>query len=186
MKRDYSKINGVSCQKEKNSVNLSPVVVRIYSEIIGNKCGVTAVEKHVIERLSALTSPNDFSICCAHDWRILEVFCESLDKHIDNVLSLNTAAEKIEYWLSQEYGLVPHYLRNRDWVYVTRVPIGEINYSHELRHLNGEIINKYFDIINNPILLCDSNNKLLDGYHRLCAAIRLKKKYVNVIRINNS
>ncbi len=182
MKRDYYKINGVECQEY--SPSLMPPVNKINSDVIARSYARDKIEHHVIERLSALMPFDKFYVICNSMGKVLEIYCQDLDVHINNVLSLQTDSEKIEYWLSQEYGLVPHYLRNRNWDYITRVPIGEINYGHELRHLNEEIINKYFDI-NNPILLCDGNNKLLDGYHRLCAAIRAKKKYVNVIKIIN-
>ena len=182
MKRDYYKINGVECTEDSSLLIQS--VNKVNSVIISNTYGRDVIERHVIERLSVLTSPDQFYVICNSVGKVLEIYCQDLDRNIDRVLSLETDSEKIEYWLSQEYGLVPNHLRDRNWSYVTRVPIGDIDYCHELRHLDGAIINKYSNI-NNPVMLCDSNNKLLDGYHRLCAAIRAKKKYVNIIRMTS-
>lgn len=95
--------------------------------------------------------------------------------------------EKIKYLLQNEYGfLLPELIQlnnaNVLIVPITDIIIGNLDYS---RKLNKSLIKNY-ESYNLPKAICINSNekyRLIDGYHRMHAALNMKLDMVSIIQL---
>lgn len=150
------------------------------------------IERHVIERIASLAKKEDFKIEIYDGYygqEVRGVYCNSLDQDISAIKSMSSDSEKIEYWLTKEYGYVFKSIKNKQWFFLAGVPITEVHTDMDTSFikLNQEKIEQYVNQIKidnyKPVLLCevDSKYKLLDGKHRLVAAKQSHKKTVDIV-----
>lgn len=107
----------------------------------------------------------------------LDLFIDLLNNKLINETTL------VEMVLIDEYGFILDELKNKSWAYKT-LPIKDIMPTGGMRHVSKELIEKYSENEWQLSCVCQKIGdkfRLIDGYHRYSAALKLNKTKITTI-----
>lgn len=186
--------NIINTRIEDSYIDLTPISDKISKYILDG------IEMYCIDRLLRICKvydPNNWNIETRMGYYGGEVSSIKLDdKVVQEVMAaarelhdIKKNFKKILYVLVQEYGYLLDSLKDISDASIDKVNLSDIliGQSEHYKQLDREVIKSYYDHtlpIAICIAMCDDKYKLIDGYHRIAAAIQQKKRKIKIIIIN--
>jgi hypothetical protein len=108
---------------------------------------------------------------------------QNITDKLNEMYSLKSDIEKINFVLVEEYGYILPLLKNFNNVKVFEMPIGNISQKNEryIKKLGQDTTYKDYNGITCIICEYKNENKLIDGYHRYISALSNNKQLIKVI-----